>query len=136
MDEKTTPTAYRVKDFMTREVIVAHPQMEAYDAILLLLKHRISGMPVVDDKGQVVGIVSERDCLKTLVDSQYHELPTALVKDIMSTSPRAVSPHTEIMEVAEVFLKTGFRRLPVLEEERMVGLVSRRDVLAVIKEFH
>ena len=136
MDEKTTPTAYRVKDFMTREVIVAHPQMEAYDAILLLLKHRISGMPVVDDKGLVVGIVSERDCLKTLVDSQYHELPTAFVKDIMSTAPRSVSPHIDVMEVAEVFLKTGFRRLPVLEEERMVGLVSRRDVLAVIKEFH
>jgi len=136
MEQKATPTVFRVEDFMTKDVVVAHPEMEAYDAILLLLKHKISGMPVVDDKGEVVGIISERDCLKTLVNAQYHELPTAFVKDLMSTEPRTITPHTEIMEVAEVFLESGFRRLPVLDEGRMVGLVSRRDVLRVIKEFH
>jgi CBS domain-containing protein len=136
MEQKAAPTVFRAKDFMTKDVIVAHPEMEAYDAILLLLKHKISGMPVVDDRGEVVGIISERDCLKTLVNAQYHELPTAFVKDLMSTDPRSITPHTEIMEVAEVFLESGFRRLPVLDEGRMVGLVSRRDVLRVIKEFH
>lgn len=136
MEQKAAPTVFRVEDFMTKDVVVAHPEMEAYDAILLLLKHKISGMPVVDDKGEVVGIISERDCLKTLVNAQYHELPTAFVKDLMSTEPRTITPHTEIMEVAEVFLESGFRRLPVLDEGRMVGLVSRRDVLRVIKEFH
>ena len=136
MEQKAAPTVLRVENFMTKDVVVAHPEMEAYDAILLLLKHKISGMPVVDDKGEVVGIISERDCLKTLVNAQYHELPTAFVKDLMSTDPRTITPHTEIMEVAEVFLESGFRRLPVLDEGRMVGLVSRRDVLRVIKEFH
>ena len=136
MEQKAAPTVFRAKDFMTKDVVVAHPEMEAYDAILLLLKHKISGMPVVDDRGEVVGIISERDCLKTLVNAQYHELPTALVKDLMSTDPRTITPHTEFMEVAEVFLESGFRRLPVLDEGRMVGLVSRRDVLRVIKEFH
>lgn len=136
MEQKAAPTVFRVEDFMTKDVVVAHPEMEAYDAILLLLKHNISGMPVVDDRGEVVGIISERDCLKTLVNAQYHELPTAFVKDLMSTEPRTITPHTEIMEVAEVFLESGFRRLPVLDEGRMVGLVSRRDVLRVIKEFH
>ncbi len=136
MEQKATPMVFRVEDFMTKDVVVAHPEMEAYDAILLLLKHNISGMPVVDDRGEVVGIISERDCLKTLVNAQYHELPTAFVKDLMSTEPRTITPHTEIMEVAEVFLESGFRRLPVLDEGRMVGLVSRRDVLRVIKEFH
>ncbi|MEE9602833.1 MAG: CBS domain-containing protein [Thermoguttaceae bacterium] len=136
MEQKAAPTVFRAEDFMTKDVVVAHPEMEAYDAILLLLKHKISGMPVVDDRGEVVGIISERDCLKTLVNAQYHELPTAFVKDLMSTEPRTITPHTEIMEVAEVFLESGFRRLPVLDEGRMVGLVSRRDVLRVIKEFH
>ncbi len=136
MEQKAAPTVFRVEDFMTKDVVVAHPEMEAYDAILLLLKHKISGMPVVDDRGEVVGIISERDCLKTQVNAQYHELPTAFVKDLMSTDPKTITPHTEIMEVAEVFLASGFRRLPVLDEGRMVGLVSRRDVLRVIKEFH
>jgi CBS domain-containing protein len=136
MEQKAAPTVFRVEDFMTKDVVVAHPEMEAYDAILLLLKHKISGMPVVDDRGEVVGIISERDCLKTLVNAQYHELPTAFVKDLMSTDPRTITPHTDIMEVAKVFLESGFRRLPVLDEGRMVGLVSRRDVLRVIKEFH
>jgi len=137
MDEKTTPPAANyVDEFMTREVIVAHPDMEAYDAILLLLKNHISGMPVVDDKGEVIGIISERDCMKTLVDAQYHELPTAFVKDLMSTDTQTVTPHTDIMEVAEVFLNTGYRRLPVIEDDKLVGLIARRDILEVIKEFH
>ena len=128
------PGSLKVEDYMAKELITAPPEMLAYDAIVLLLKHEISGMPVVDESGKLVGVLSERDCLKTLVDSQYHEFPTALVKDLMSTGMQTVGPNTSIMTVAELFLKNKFRRLPVLDEDRLVGQISRRDVLRAIRE--
>ncbi|NIO47266.1 MAG: CBS domain-containing protein, partial [Planctomycetales bacterium] len=75
-------------DYMAKELVTVQPDTSAYDAIGLLLKHQISGMPVVDASGKLVGILSERDCLKTLLDAQYHELPTAQVKDLMTAEVR------------------------------------------------
>ncbi len=116
-------------EFMTRELVTVHPETSAYDAIVLLLKHQISGMPVVDAEGHLVGILSEKDCLKTLVDAKYHDLPTASVKDLMSGTPQVVSPHTDILQVAEIFVRNRFRRLPVVDGGELVGQISRRDVL-------
>lgn len=116
-------------EFMTRELVTVHPETSAYDAIVLLLKHHISGMPVVDAEGRLVGILSEKDCLKTLVDAKYHDLPTASVKDLMSGTPQVVSPDTDILQVAEIFLRNRFRRLPVVDGDELVGQISRRDVL-------
>lgn len=118
-------------EFMTREreLVTVHPETSAYDAIVLLLKHQISGMPVVDAEGHLVGILSEKDCLKTLVDAKYHDLPTASVKDLMSDTPQVVSPDTDILQVAEIFLNNRFRRLPVVDDGELVGQISRRDVL-------
>ena len=127
-------SAHLAKDFMARELVTASPEMEAYEAILLLLKHQISGMPVVDEDGKLVGILSERDCLKTLVNAQYYELPTALVKDLMSTEPVTVNASASILEIADLFLGNKFRRLPVLEDGQLVGQISRRDVLRAIRE--
>lgn len=118
-------------EFMTRErdLVTVHPETSAYDAIVLLLKHQISGMPVVDAEGHLVGILSEKDCLKTLVDAKYHDLPTASVKDLMSGALQVVSPDTDILQVAEIFLNNRFRRLPVVDGGELVGQISRRDVL-------
>jgi CBS domain-containing protein len=107
--------------------------MEAYQAIAMLLKHKISGMPVVDQAGNLVGILSERDCLKTLLHAQYYNLPTALVKDLMSTDPKTIGPDTDIYQVAEFFLDHRYRRLPVVDQGRLVGQISRRDVLKAIQ---
>jgi len=122
----------RVKDCMTRELVTARPDMDAHQAKELLLEHQISGMPVVDEAGKLVGVLSERDLLQTLVDAEYHELPTAFVKDLMSTQPETVGPDMPILEVAELFVHKRFRRLPVVEDDRLVGQISRRDVLGVI----
>ena len=127
-------SALRAEDCMVRELVTAHPETDAYDAIALLLKHRISGMPVVDEAGKLVGVLSERDCLKTLLDAQYHNLPTALVKDLMSTDIRTVSPETDILKIAELFLHEKFRRLPVVDKGLLVGQISRRDVLRAIQK--
>lgn len=127
-------TAFKAEDCMVREVVTVRPDTDAYDAIALLLKHRISGMPVVDESGKLVGILSEIDCLETLIDSRYHNMPTALVKDLMSRDLQTVSPDTDILKIAELFLHERYRRLPVLDKGRLVGQVSRRDVLRALED--
>ncbi len=122
------------KEYMAHELVTVTPQTDAYEAIGLLLKHRISGMPVVDDQGNLVGILSERDCLQTLVQSQYHEDPTAQVSELMSAEPTTVAPDIDILQVAKLFLENPYRRLPVVEDGRLVGQISRRDVLRAIRD--
>ena len=128
------PAALKAEDCMVRELVTVRPDTDAYDAIALLLKHRISGMPVVDESGKLVGMLSERDCLKTLLDAQYHNMPTALVKDLMSTELRTIGPDMGIVPIAELFLNQKFRRLPVVDKGRLVGQVSRKDVLRAIQQ--
>ena len=128
------PSAIKAADCMVRELVTVLPETDAYDAIALLLTHRISGMPVVDESGKLLGMLSERDCLKTLLDAQYHNMPTAPVRDLMSTELKTISPDTGIVEIAELFLHERFRRFPVLDKGRLVGQVSRKDVLRAIQE--
>lgn len=124
----------KAEDCMVRELVTVGPETDAYNAISLLLKHQISGMPVVDESGKLVGVLSERDCLKTLFDARYHNLPTALVKDLMSVELETISPDTDVLKIAELFLHRRFRRLPVVDKGQLVGQVSRRDVLRAIQK--
>jgi len=128
------PSTVKAADCMVRELVTVRPDTDAYDAIALLLKHRISGMPVVDESGRLVGMLSERDCLKTLLDSEYHNMPTAKVKDLMSAEVKTIGADTGIVEIASLFLDAPFRRFPVLDKGRLVGQVSRKDVLRAIQQ--
>jgi CBS domain-containing protein len=130
------PTAYKAEDIMVRELITVRPETDAYDAIALLLKHRISGMPVVDSSGKLLGILSERDCLKTLLDSRYHNMPTAPVRELMTTEMKTIRPDLGLVEIADLFVNGKFRRLPVVDQGRLLGQISRKDVLRVIHEKH
>jgi CBS domain-containing protein len=127
---------FKVEDYMARQLVTVQPGTCAAEAIGLLLRHEISGMPVVDDQGNLIGLLSERDCLKPLVDAQYFELPAVPVEQLMSTDVKTVTPQTDIMKVAELFLNNRYRRLPVLDGDRLVGQISRRDVLRAIREVH
>ena len=98
-------------------------------AIELLLKQRISGAPVVDDDGNLVGILSEKDCLRLVTAGAIHQVPEGTVSMYMSGEVNTIEPHVEIFAAAEVFLKHSYRRLPVVADGKMVGLISRRDVL-------
>ncbi len=125
---------FKVEDCMARKLVTVTPETDAHDAIDSLLKHRISGMPVVDSAGRLVGMLSERDCMKTLTNAQYHNLPTALVRDLMSTGLCTVFPNTGLLEVAELFVCNRFRRVPVVDADgKLVGQISRRDVLQAIQ---
>jgi CBS domain-containing protein len=117
------------RDFMVTDLITISPEADVLDATRLLLEHRISGAPVVDAKGRYLGVFSEKSSMHVLLDAAYGELPTREVRAFMDSEAQTITPETHLLSVAQVFLLTPFRRLPVLEDGRLVGLVSRRDVL-------
>lgn len=124
-----------VKDHMTKDLVTFTPETNILAAISTLLKHNISGAPVIDDTGWIVGILSEYDCLKPNLLSSYHNDPGTLVKDCMSEIITTIDANASLTEAAELFIKKGMRRLPVIENKKLIGQISRRDILRVINEF-
>lgn len=117
------------REIMSKTLVTLQPDMDMIEAMFLLLKHHISGAPVVDDEWRVVGVLSEKDCLRMFAHGAYDKSPSGHVKDYMSTQVTTVDPSTDLFTIADIFLKNSFRRLPVAEEGKLIGQVSRRDVL-------
>ena len=118
-----------VKDCMSKNVITLTPDMEILRAAHTLIKQDISGAPVVDEHGRLVGILTERDCMQVAMEGFYHGLPGGLVKDRMSTDPQSVDPEASILTVAQLFINGRFHRYPVVDDGRIIGIISRRDVM-------
>jgi CBS domain-containing protein len=123
-----------VKDYMAKDLVTFSPETNVLSAIRTLLKHKISGAPVVDDNNQVVGMISEKDCLQTFLGSSYYNEMGELVSEIMTSPVITVDANASIIEVAEKFLKNNYRRFPVLEQGELIGQISRRDILKAIKK--
>lgn len=126
----------KVHQYMSADLISFTTEMELAKAIDLLLQHRISGAPVVDERKQLVGILSEGDCLKGALTGSYFEEAAVRVSDVMTRSVDTVDVEADIVSVAERFVQTGRRRFPVMDEGRLVGQISRRDILRAVKHFN
>ena len=121
----------RSQDFMARRLVTLRAGMPALDAIALLLKNRISGAPVVDPAGRFLGVFSEKFSMDVLLGLAYDQLPAAPVDAFMNTDfGRVIDGSEPLLEIAQRFLDTPYRRLPVVRDGALVGQVSRRDVLA------
>lgn len=120
-----------VKDYMATNLITYHPDQSIYEVIDSMLRNKISGGPVVDEQQKLVGIISEQDCLKEMIDISYHNLPAqqATVRNYMTEKVHTVEGSMDVLEVAREFLKSNFRRFPVLENGKLIGQISRRDIL-------
>lgn len=122
-----------VREFMAANLVTFTPDMEILHAIHELIDKRISGAPVVDERGNLVGILSEQDCMKVALHAGYHGELGGRVSEYMSTDVRAIDADTSILELAELFLNAPYRRYPVMEDNRLVGQISRRDVLRAME---
>ncbi len=119
-----------VADCMKTKVVTLSPQMSIEEAIKLLLKHHISGAPVVDEDRKLLGVLSEKDCLRIFANGAYNVLPGGVVEQYMSTDVNTIEAEADIFSAADVFLKHPFRRLPIVDENGvLVGQISRCDVL-------
>ena len=126
--------APHVRDFMDKSFITLKPDMDVYRAIEILLDSKITGAAVVDSKENLVGVLSEKDCLRTLVHGAYSSLPSGKVADYMTKDVVTIHPDLDIFTVADKFLKVTFRRLLVVQEKKLVGQITRRDLLRVIRK--
>ena len=124
------------RDVMTHSLITLTPETSIYDAIRKLVSRKISGAPVLDSDGKMVGVLSELDCLSVLASDQFHtEDHVAEVSEYMSTEFETIGPDTDIYTLAMYFRDKPARRFPVVGPTGdLVGQVSRRDVLKGIEE--
>ncbi|MEO9802220.1 MAG: CBS domain-containing protein [Reichenbachiella sp.] len=125
-----------VGDYMSTRLITFHPDQSIMDVVDQLLKHRISGAPVVNDQKELCGVISEGDCLKEVVKGKYHNLPVmdGKVKDHMAKNVVTILPGMNIFEAANMFLEKKIRRFPVLDEAgRLVGQISQKDIMRAVK---
>jgi len=123
-----------VRDYMAGHLVTFKPDTDVMDAIHELVKHRIAGAPVVDDKGDLVGMLSELDCLKVALNAGYYGDWGGPVSEYMTTGVESVDAEMNIVDLAQKFLDSGFRRFPVLRNNRLVGQISRRDALRALSE--
>jgi CBS domain-containing protein len=117
------------KQAMSRGLVTLHPEMDVLEALRVLVEERISGAPVIDQIGNLVGILTERDCMMIALAAGYHGEEGGSVSGFMSREVVTVEAHTPITEIAERFAHSHFRRLPVMEQGRLIGVISRGDVL-------
>ncbi|WP_045226025.1 CBS domain-containing protein [Methyloterricola oryzae] len=121
-----------VSEYMTPHPVVFKPDMDVYEAIRKLLEIKSTGAPVVDDHGKVVGAFSELDCLRMVVNSSYYEDMGGKVSEFMTNDVTVVDSEASIVEVAELFAKSTLRHFPVIDEGKLVGVISRVDVLKAL----
>lgn len=122
-------TQITARDFMVTNVITVSPAADVIDAVRLLIHNHISGAPVVDGKGNYLGVFSEKCSMHVLLDAAYEQLPVHDVSSFMDSEAQTIAPETHLLSIAQVFLLTPYRRLPVLEGGKLVGIVTRRDVM-------
>lgn len=122
-----------VREFMDRYADTISPDMDVLDAVDFLLHKRITGVPVVSGPGKLIGILTETDCLKLLSMGADHDMPRGRVRDFMTTDVRSVPPNMDIYYAAGLFLNASFRRFPVVDDGRLVGVITRFDILRAIQ---
>ncbi len=125
----------KVRDYMARHLITLSPEMEILRAVSILLKNDIAAAPVVDDAGNLVGILTERDCMKVVLNAGYHSEYGGQVSEFMSPEVETIAANESIVDVAKLFFGQRFHRYPVLDNGRLVGQISRRDVLRALGKF-
>jgi CBS domain-containing protein len=124
-----------VAEYMTANVFTLRPEQDIEDAVDFFLSRQVSGAPVVDAAGTLVGILSEKDCLKLFAGGAGAEMPTGTVAEFMVRDVKTIPPTMDIYYCAGLFLKSAFRRFPVVDDETgLVGQISRRDVLRAIQD--
>lgn len=128
--KKTTPPIL-VKDHMSTSLVTFKPTDSIDHVLDMLTKRKISGAPVVDDFGHLIGVISEVDCLKEIIKGKYSNTPKfpGLVEEHMSTNVYTISPEMTLFDAAQKFLELKIRRFPVLQDGFLVGQISLSDVI-------
>ena len=129
---KTTATGPTVAEVMDQNPVSVPVSANVYEATRVILAHQLSGVTVLDDDGQLVGILSELDCLRAVVNSAYNggDPGGALVSELMTTDMESVAVDDDILSVAKSMLDHKHRRRPVMNGQTYTGQLTCRQILA------
>ena len=132
------PKSVEVSQYMQHKPITVMADMNIYDASRKILENKVSGVVVIDANNNLVGMLSELDCLRALVTSVYNGADPggALVKDIMTLDVEVNHPTDDIVTVAASMLDHKHRRLPIVVDGKLVGQLTCRQILGAIKDFN
>lgn len=120
-----------VSDYMTRKLITFRPDQPVMEVMTILIKKNISGGPVVNEKNELVGIISEGDCMKQISESRYYNQPMEDIKveHHMGRNVETIDGNMNVFDAAKKFLESKHRRFPIVENGKLVGQISQKDVL-------
>lgn len=117
-----------VKDYMDKKFKTINENASINKAIKMLMKHCLLGLLVINDKGDLVGKLSEKDCLRVFINQQQYSRPTGTVKEQMQKIEKTIPSTTTAIEVADIFLQSKTRRLAIVDNGKLVGQLTRRDL--------
>ncbi|MAX69724.1 MAG: inosine-5-monophosphate dehydrogenase [Flavobacteriaceae bacterium] len=125
------PSSLKVKDYMTTQLITFTPEQSVQEVVESLIKNKISGGPVVNDRQELVGIISEGDCLKQLSESRYYNMPLEHdnVEKRMVRDVETIDGEMNVFDAANKFLSSRRRRFRIVENGKLVGQISQKDIL-------
>ena len=126
----------KAKDYMTASLVTLSPDTPVMEAIKLFLDNGISGAPVLDKLGHIAGLLSEKDCMAVATKQGYYGEAGGPVSDFMVTNVETVDADTSVLDIAKMFMEKPYKRYPVVDDNRLVGQISRRDVLKAILAIH
>ncbi len=130
----TVKRAAKARDYMARNLVTLSPEMDVLHAIAIFVEKQISGAPVLDRFGNLVGMLSEKDCMRIALTAGYYGEWGGRVQEYMHAPVTTIDADMPIFEVAQLFAEREFRRYPVTEDARLVGQISRSDVLRALQE--
>ena len=130
-NKSTGDIPLRVRDYMSTKLITFKSGERIENVIDGLIKHRISGAPVVNDKNELIGVISEGDCIKHISDSRYYNMPleNSTVEKLMVKNVETIDGNMNIFDAANKFLESKRRRFPIVENGKLVGQISQKDIL-------
>jgi len=123
----------KASDVMNKDVITIGPEKSLLEAMKLLVCRQISGLPVVDSEGKVIGIVTEKDILNFVFSGN---LKNTTVEEVMTRDVKSFPPDEKAEYIALVIGENKFRRVPIVDDGKVVGIVSRRDIIRVVLDIH
>lgn len=123
-----------ISKYMATNLITFKPDTSIKEAMRSIAKHKISGAPVVSSTGRLVGLLSEKDCIRAVLEGPYNQRPSMIgdVGEYMSSDLKTVHPDSTLLEVAMEFAHTNYKRFPVVENGRLLGQISRSDILKAL----
>jgi CBS domain-containing protein len=132
--QKKEAVMLRAKDIMTENTISVRKETQIYEAVELMVKHGISGMPVVEDDMNLVGILSEKDVIILLYDKEDDANKT--VNDFMTQPVVHFDEGDSLLDISDFLMNNIFRRVPITSKEKLVGIISIKDILEYILEIN